>query len=155
MDSSVLRDILFQKYFDIENSVLISDFLEKLDFIPEVWKKLHYLCESNIEYFDSFDSLKKCMLLEHEKINYLIIKLRSWNYVTIDVDKMENIDQFEFKTKFNEEFFVDNFDEIKESDESLYDYLYNVEKYEGNIEKLVSFCKKKRKCTFFIFTSTL
>ena len=142
MDKAELRDILFQKYFDIENGVLIRDFLEKLDYIPETWKKLHYLCENNIEYFNSFDSLKNCKFLEYSQTNYLIIKLRTWNYVIIDIDKMENINETEFKTKFNEEFFVDNFDEIKDSDESFYTYLYHVEKYEGNIEELVSFYKE-------------
>ena len=45
MDKATLRDTLFQKYFQIEDGILISDFVDKLSFIPKVWNELHFLCE--------------------------------------------------------------------------------------------------------------
>ena len=60
MRKEALRDILFQKYFQIENGILINGLVEKLSFIPEVWKRLHLLCENNTKYFDCFSSIEKC-----------------------------------------------------------------------------------------------
>lgn len=139
MDKIALRDILFERYFQIENGILISNLVEKLSFIPEVWKKLHFLCENNIRYYDSFSPLENCKMLEHRQKKYLIIKLIMWRYVIIDVDKMENVTQTEFETEFDEKFFVNNFDEIKEVDESIYSNLYRIEKYEGDVQELVKF----------------
>ena len=139
MDKESLRNLLFQRYFQIENGILISELVEKLSFIPEVWKKLHFLCENNIEYFDCFSSIEKIKVLEHNRKKYLIIKLRMWQYVIIDMEKMENITQTEFITEFNENFFVNNFDEIKEDDERVYSSLYRIEKYEGDVQELVDF----------------
>lgn len=139
MDKAELRDILFQKYFQIEDGILTSELVDKLSFIPEMWKKLHFLCEKNIKYFDSFSSLEKCKMLEHQQKKYLIIKLKMLRCVIIDVDKMENVTQTEFINEFDENFFVNNFAEIKEDDESIYSSLYRIEKYEGDVQELVKF----------------
>lgn len=126
MDKITLRDTLFQKYFQIEDGILISDFMDKLSFIPETWNELHLLCESNIKYFDSFTSIEKCEMLELHQKKYLILKLKMWKYIIIDVAKMENINDIEF-------------DEIKEENGSIYSSLYQLEKYEGDVQKLVNF----------------
>lgn len=139
MDKVALRDMLFQKYFQIENGILIINLVEKLSFIPEVWKRLHALCEKNIKYFDSFSQLEKCKLLEYRQKKYLVIKSRMWRYVIIDVDKMENVTPVEFRNEFDEKFFVNNFDEIKEDDENVYSSLYQIEKYEGDVQEVVNF----------------
>lgn len=139
MKKTVLRDILFQKYFWINDGVLISDLVDKLVSIPETWKKLHSLCEKNIKYFDSFCSLEKCKMLDHQQKKYLIIKLGMWRYIIIDVDKKENVTQTKFRNLFDENFFVNNFDEIKEDDKSIYPSLYQIEKYEGDVQELIQF----------------
>ena len=139
MDKELLRDALFQKYFQIEDGILISDFLDKLSFIPKTWQELHTLCEKNIRYFDSFSSLETCKILKHNKKKYFIIKLGMWNYVIIDIEKMENVEQSMFVKEFDEKFFVNNFQEQKEDDDSIYSSLYQIEKYEGDIQKLVNF----------------
>lgn len=139
MDKATLRDLLFNRYFQIENGVSISDFLEKLSFIPETWKKMHLLCQNNIKYFNSFSKIESCKMLEYGQKNYFIIKLRAWRYVIIDLDKMESITDAEFRNNFDEDFFVNNFAEEKEEDESLYSKIYNNQKYEGDIHELVDF----------------
>lgn len=139
MDKVVLRDMLFQKYFQVDDGILISDFLDKLSFIPEVWKKLHHLCEKNIKHFDSFSSLEECKLLKHQDKNYLILKLEIWNYVIINLDKMENITKIEFENEFDEEFFIKHFKERKLDNKNSYFRLYQVERYEGNLQELLDF----------------
>lgn len=145
MNKATLRDILFEKYFQIEDGVLVSDLLDKLSFIPNVWKELHLLCEKNIKYFYDFSSLKECKMLEHNQRRYLILKLKMWEYVIIDVGKMQNITQIEFENEFDEKFFVDNFDEIKEDDETIWPKLYRIEKYNGDIKELINFYIKNQK----------
>lgn len=139
MDKATLRDTLFQKYFQVEDGILISDFVDKLSFIPKVWKKLHFLCKKNIKYFDSFSSLEQCKVLEHKQKKYLIIKLRTCRYVIIDLYQMKNITKTEFIDEFDEKFFINNFAEINEDDENIYPSLYRIEKYEGDLQELFKF----------------
>lgn len=140
MDKVLLRDILFQKYFEIEDGVSVKDLNDKLSFIPEVWNKLHILCEKNINRFDRFSSLEKFKMIEFNQKKYLILKLRMWRYVIIDLDRMENITRDEFETIFNENFFVNNFDEVKDRDD-CFDF-YFLDKYQGDIQELLNFYLK-------------
>jgi len=139
MEKSLLRDMLFQKYFECVDGILVSDLLDKLSYIPETWKKLHLLCQNKIKHFHSFSALYACKLVEYNKKKYLILKIRCWNYVIIDIERRENITEEEFINDFNEDFFVKYFDERKEDDESLYSVLYNISKYNGDIEELLNF----------------
>ena len=137
MDKVLLRDTLFKKYFQIENGISVKELNEKLSFIPKTWNKLHTLCEKSIRRFDSFSTLEKFKLIEHNNKKYLILKLRIWKYVIIDVDEMRNISREEFEKLFDEQFFIDNFDERSEG-ELLHDF-YQVVKYQGDIQELLNF----------------
>jgi len=135
MDKDALRKELFQKYFQTANSILLSDLLSKLSFIPDTWEQMRALCTKNIDYFDSYSTLEKCKIVSYQSKNYLILKMRMWRYVIIDLDKKESITD----NIFDEMFFVNNFDELKEQDKHLYTSLYQIEKYEGDIQELVDF----------------
>lgn len=137
MDKVLLRDTLFKKYFQIQDGISVKELNEKLSFIPETWNKLHALCEKSIRRFDSFSTLEKFKLIKHNNKKYLILKLRMWKYVIIDVDEMKNISREEFETLFNEQFFIDNFDERSEG-EFFHDF-YQVVKYQGDIQELLNF----------------
>lgn len=137
MEKNTLRDILFEKYFQIEDGISVKSLNEKLSFIPETWNKLHVLCEKNIKLFDRYSSLEKIKIIEFNQRKYLILKLRIWKYVIIDLDRMENLPENEFKNIFNEEFFVNNFDEIK--DKNDYFNFYHLQEYQGNIKELIDF----------------
>lgn len=145
MDRDTLRNILFKKYFMVEDGVLVCDLVNKLSFIPKLWKELHIMCEKSIKYFDLFSSLEKIKMLEHNKSKYLILKLRIWKYVIIDLDKMKNISLDEFKSEFDEKFFINNFDERKEKDENVFTDFYRVESYNGDIQQLLNFYLKNQK----------
>lgn len=144
MEKTELRNQLFNKYFDIEDGVLATDLVDKLSFIPELWKKLHILCENNIQYFDAWSTLEKFKVLNYKQKKYLILKLRMFQYVIIDIEKMENITEEEFNEKFDESFFVDNFDEIKSKDNKTLFNLYHINKYNGDVQKLIDFYMENR-----------
>lgn len=136
MDKVVLREQLFNKYFQVENDVLVSDLIEKLSFIPEVWNKLRVLCEKNINHFKYYSSFEKFKMIKHNNKKYLILKLRMWRYVILDLDNMKNISNDEFNNVFDVEFFVRYFGEVK--DEFGFE-LYQVQKYNGDIQELVDY----------------
>lgn len=139
MDKSLLRDKLFQKYFQEEDGILISDLVNNLSFIPEVWRQLHFLCVNNVKYFHPFSTLEMCKIVEHNKSKYFILKISCWRYIIIDIQKKENITEEEFRRYFDEQFFVKNFNEHKEEDDTLYSSLYYVSKYNGDIDELLDF----------------
>lgn len=145
MEREALRNQLFNKYFEVENGVLATDLVDKLSFIPKLWNKLHILCENNINFFDSWSTLEKIRVLDYNQKKFLILKLRMFQYVIIDIGKKENLTEEEFKSKFDEDFFVNNFDEVKSQDNrNLFD-LYNANNYNGNVQGLIDFYLENQK----------
>ena len=138
MDKVLLRDMLFQKYFEIEDGVSVKDLNDKLSFIPEVWGNLRTLCEKNMRRFDRFSSLEKIKMIEHNQKKYLILKLRMCRYLIIDLDRMVSISREEFQNEFNEEFFISNFGETSVGDD-CFDFFYLLDKYQGDVQELLNF----------------
>lgn len=141
MEKNEFRDALFKKYFEIENGILVSDLVDKLSFLVEIWNELRMLCKNNIEWFSSLSKIK---MLDYNNKKYLIIKLQLWNYVIIDIEKMENITEQEFKNNFSETFFVENFGEKAEGND-IFNKLYEINDYNGNIKELIDFYIKNEK----------
>ena len=75
-------------------------------------------------------------MIKHNNKKYLILKLRMWRYVILDLDNMKNISCDEFNNNFDIEFFVRYFGEVK--DEFGFE-LYQVQKYNGDIQELVDY----------------
>lgn len=142
MEKEDLRNQLFDKYFEVKNGVLATDLVDKLSFIPELWKKLHTMCENSIEDFDFTSILNKFKLVEHKQNLYLILKLRVLQYVIIDITKMENISDEQFRSEFDEKFFISNFDE-KKYDGDIFS-MYDLIKYHGNVQELVDFYNENK-----------
>ncbi len=91
MNKTTLRDNLFEKYFENQVGIVASDLVTTLSFIPETWKKLHEICEDNIEYFDSYSDLEQCKLIQTNQNDYLILKFEILNYIIIDLKQRQNI----------------------------------------------------------------
>lgn len=122
MEKDILRSQLFDKYFEVEDGVLARDLVSKLSFIPEVWRKLHSLCEKNIKYFNFFNSLDKIRMIEHCDRRYLILELNVWSYVIIDIEKEENINDNELRDLFD----------------------VHIRKYDGDIQEFINFYIENR-----------
>lgn len=91
MNKTTLRDNLFKKYFENQIGIEANDLVSTLSFIPETWKKLHEICEDNIEYFDSYSDIEQCKLIQMNQNDYLILKFEILNYVIIDLKQRQNI----------------------------------------------------------------
>ena len=94
------------------------------------------MLEENIDYFDEYSHLSIIKVLDYKGRKYLIIKLYSWDYIIVDIDDKHSIDESEFKSIFNEQFFIDNFSEKKV--ERGFE-LCDVSEYEGDIQELLDF----------------
>lgn len=140
MEKTELRNKLFEKYFEVENGVLATDLVDKLSFIPKLWEELRALCQKNIKYFEWPCTLHKFQIVEHKQRKYLILKLGMLEYVIIDLEKMANISEVEFRSEFDEDFFITYFDETKEEED--YFPVYNLFSYDGNVQELVDFYTK-------------
>ncbi len=140
MEKDILRNQLFEKYFEVTDGILATDLVDKLAFIPEVWGKLHDLCRKNMRYFDAFSTLEKFRKLEYHERKYLILKLQILKYTIVDIEKMETLTKEQLRKEFNSDFFVKNFDEIetKDSDGNL-SRAYSAINYEGDLQELIEF----------------
>lgn len=144
MDKNILRNNLFEKYFEDDNGILAVDLVDKLLFIPETWEHLHLLCEKKIKYFDAWSELERFTIIEYNNCRYLIIKLGFCKYVIIDLLKNENITFDEFKRDFSEEFFINHFNEIKSDEYKLFPDFYSIRHYNGDTEELLSLYEENR-----------
>ena len=111
MNKELLRNCLFDKYFENQDGILASELVNFLSFIPETWKKLHKICEENIKYFDSYCTLSQCKIIHVNKNNYLFLKLKTLHYVIIDLKNKQNISKQLFEQLFDSDFLVCNFNE--------------------------------------------
>ena len=132
-----LRDKLFAKYFEVEEGIKATELVDKLSFIPEVWDNLNALCENNIEYFE-YSSIEDIKLLNNNNNKYLILKLHLYRYTIKDIERKENITEEQFINNFDENFFISNFNVRKRRNNDSLE-LYDIEKYDGNIEELLDF----------------
>lgn len=139
MEKSELRDKLFGKYFEVDDGVLASELVDKLSFIPEVWKNMHSLCVSNVKFFHPFSTLEKVKMLDYHNKSYLILKIRMNKYIIIDVNNKKSLSQEEFSNEFDENFFIANFNEDKLNDVNDFSRWYQVLSYNGNIDELLKF----------------
>ena len=133
-----LRNKLFAKYFKVEEGVKVTELVDKLSFIPEVWNELHNLCKNNFENFDEYSVIEDIKLLNHNDKNYLILKLPIYRYIIIDIERKENITEEQFENNFDKDFFASNFNARKRGDNDSLEF-YCFEKYYGNIEELLAF----------------
>lgn len=136
MDKVTLRENLFDKYFQIDDGIILKDLLGKLSYIPDTYNKLRFLCERNIKHFDLFSSLNNFKMVCYNQKKFLVLEIRMWKYIIIDIDEMKCINQNEFDSSFDLSFFANNFDNC---DDELFSLIYRIEQYSGDINELVSF----------------
>lgn len=135
MDKDSLRNMLFDKYFEVDDGVLASELVNRLSFISNVYKELHLMCEKNIKYFDQFSSLKTIKLYNYDGKKYLILKTNSFNYVVIDIENNKLLIGKDFYHIFDDNFIVDKFNMSVDD----FKIMAGFRKYNGDLRELVDF----------------
>lgn len=133
-----LRDKLFESYFLVENGIFLLDFMKNTNFIVNCWKDLHHILEQHIQYFDTCSSLSEIKKMNYHEKDYLIIKIRIWNYLVIDLESNQVVEKKNAKKLFTEDFFIHNFNEKKFENRDCFN-MYYFESYDGDIIEVINF----------------
>ena len=148
LNKSLLRNNLFELYFQNNEGILAKDFIEKMSFIHETYQIINEMCEKNIEYFDSFDSVSKIKEIYSNGRKYLVLEYGIANFIVIDCLKKDNIQKEEFFQLLRSPSFQVNFQK-RDIETNL--FFYDLDFYQGNIEELLNFYEKN-KCLFSLPT---
>lgn len=115
------QDELFEFYFkDYGNSVNIEFLINALGSIKEVWQKLYFLFCNELEDFDDHSTIMDIKELEYKSNQYLIFRFFPLDYMVVDLNRRCILDEEEVINFFNEQLFIDNFNEEKVSDFAKY-----------------------------------
>lgn len=146
VEKTKLRNRLFEKYFELSEGVVLADLMKKISFVTKKYQILHKMFEQNLDDYDLFSSNKMIKIVEYNGNNYLIVKVESlWSYLIVDLKTNQVLTFEDVQSKFNEEFFIDNFSEMKVIDGINYLDMYYFLTYKGNIQTLVDFCIENQK----------
>lgn len=69
-----LRNQLFEKYFENQEGIVLTELVRIIEPIVEVWQKLHKNLQDNCEFFDMFSHIEMVKVINKDNQNYLIIK---------------------------------------------------------------------------------
>lgn len=118
-----LRNNLFEKYFEVEDGILLSDLVECTSCITSTWDSLHLILEKSIEDYDRWSRLENIKEIKYKDKKYLIIKVMINKYIIIDLDKKEILNDKEVFNRLDEQFFIENFNE-RPLGEKMYHRIY-------------------------------
>lgn len=144
MKKTELRNKLFDKYFENNDGILATELLERLSFISDTRKHLHKLCLKNIKQFHPFSKLFKIGIFEINKSNYMILQMGNGMYTIINLNTGQNISKEELRDNFDEDFFINNFNDVKLDYDMPFYELYFIHKYNGDINELVSYYNENK-----------
>ncbi len=141
-----LRNELFEKYFEVENDCIkFKDLMDKLMPFTKVWKELKNILIENSKDFDFYMSIEMLKEISNQGNNYLIIKENLWTYFIIDLEGKKVLSEKEVIEKFNDNVFINNFDEEKSNEDLIYyPEMYRFLEYSGDIEKLLDLYYKNK-----------
>lgn len=134
-----LRSELFEKYFENQDGILLFELMEKLKYIINIWKELHNKLEINSEDVNKYTRIELIERIKHNNRDYLIIKFMPWNYLIIDLNTQKVLSSEDVSNIFNEDFFVQNYNEKYIQDNTNNISIYWFYTLSGNITNLINF----------------
>lgn len=130
---------LFSMFFENkkDNSIPISELSYKIKKLSENWQDLYQIFKMNSNDFDDYSSIRKIKEVIYNNKNYLIFQINIWSYFIIDLNTKKIVDFGENLSPFNEQFFIDNFDERTIINPDKFYYTINYD--ENNLNNLVDY----------------
>lgn len=141
-----LRNALFEKYFEVkDNYIKFKDLMNKMIPITDSWQYLSNILVENSKDFDNYRKLEMLKEINYNRKDYLIIKKMFWKYLIIDLNEKRALLEEEIIDEFNEEIFINNFKEEKESEGfNYYPEMYEFLEYSGDIDSLLELYNEKK-----------
>lgn len=118
-----LRNNLFEKYFEVEDGILLSELVKSTSEITSTWDYLHKILEKSIKDYDHWSRLEDIKEIEYKNKKYLIIKIMMQKYIVIDLDTEKILSVEEIFNTLEQQLFIENFNE-KKIDEKMYNRFY-------------------------------
>lgn len=143
-EKTKLRDALFRKYFEVENSVNIVEVLEQLKPLIKIWGSLDTLLKQTIKDYEWFDGVEIVRFVTYQGVEYFIIKMRMFKYFIVDIKEKKVLTKENVASLFTEDFFVNYFEEIQLEMKSDYIVMYHFLECKQGLEELLGFCKDKQ-----------
>lgn len=144
MNKEELRNKLFERYFECKDGILITDLMETVKPIIEVYEKLkHFLIQHKT--LKLFSNIERVKLLSNNGKDYLFLKKASpYSYLIVDIVGNRVLSEEEILSIFTENLFVENFEEPSvELDDDWLEWYYFL-RYEGDVEELVDFYNQNK-----------
>ena len=144
MNKEELRNKLFERYFECKDGILITDLMETVKPIVEVYEKLkRFLIQHKT--LKLFSNIERVKLLSHNGKDYLFLKKASpYSYLIVDIVGNRVLSEEEISCIFEENLFVENFEEPSvELDDDWLEW-YHFLRYEGDVKELVDFYNQNK-----------
>ena len=134
-----LRNSLFEKYFEIEEeSIKFKDLMDRFMPVTKTWQELTNILIENSKDFKKWSSIEMLKEINYNGKDYLIIKEMFCKYFIIDIKEKRILSEEEVVENFNDDIFIDNFNEEKSYEGLIYyPRMYHFLEYSGNIETLL------------------
>lgn len=143
---------LFKLYFknnqNVEDSINIKKVIDSTWKYHLKWEEFYNILKKYSPEIDNFSNVEKIELINFNDKDYLIVKVYRWTYLCIDIIEQKVINFENMLLPFNENFFIDNFDEEKVNDPEL--FYYSIEFLKEGIQKVVEFISKNKNLFFTI-----
>lgn len=101
---------LFEKIMD-KNDIELLEVMERLEPFIDVWDRMLNILIESSDDIDKYTNLRGIKVINKDGINYLFIKCCIWDYIVIDMDNEKALSDYEVKSIFDEEFFIQNMGE--------------------------------------------
>lgn len=137
-----LRNRLFERFFENENGIILTDLVDMIKPVVGVWQNFHLMLQKNCEFFNEYSHLDTVKVINKDDCDYLFIKIDISDYLIIDLKSIRVLDKDEVFNNFDEEFFCKNFDEKTIAENIKFTYFYDVEKYDGDVSEFINFYDK-------------
>jgi len=134
MNKDELRNLLFEKYFEIEEGVSAIDFVNYTMDIKTKWQELHHMLENGLCFFDSHTTMGKVLRVSCDENNYFIINYDLHHYLLLNIEDECAVGEEELPKKMDQNFFVENFGK-----HHYIPMISSFDFYEGNSKALIQF----------------
>lgn len=132
---------IFKLYFSRknskENSTNIKNVISSMEIWHQKWIEFQDILKKYSSEFESFSNICQIKFINYEGVNYFILKVGGWSYLIIDLMREKIIHFEEGLFPFEQDFFIDNFEE--ERIENPEKYYFSLEFAEEGVPELMNF----------------
>jgi len=140
MNKDKLGNQLFEMYFINQEGVGLSDLVNLIKPIKDIYDGLHIVLNKLYEYFDEDDYVDLVKIIEYNSVHYLFVKLSIYEYIVIDLFNKKTLNKNEIFSLFDEEFFCNNLNERRIKEKSNYIRFYEFMELTDNLFSIINYC---------------